>query len=438
MPARKSSSKTMSEATRLAKNKAIKEKGIATRNRRVNMDCRARDLKIISNRLTSIQKVALKRIFLEAKWIRNAALAAERFDLSYLKELSGSVPVKLQNNDVEQREIRWLGSQMQQSVIVQLTRDLKSLSTLKKNGHKVGKLRFTGRVNSIELQQFNATWRLKNSKVKVQNIPGWLPVRGIQQFSENTEFANAKLVQRADGYHLIVTTFSPKVTAVEPSKSLGIDMGVAHAFSLSDGSKVSGVFEESERLRRLQRKLSRQEKGSNGHTDTKEKIQREYLRLAHRRDELANQLVNSWTRNNLVFFQDEQISSWKRHGSGSRGSRKIHHGVLGRVKARLKSSERAVMLPAWVATTQWCEQCGTRTKHDLSKRVFRCDSCGFAEDRDLHAARNMVTLGRKYKTLTSGTEGSAGGGTVSLKEQLYAVPEHDSLKPETMTSSVSS
>lgn len=435
MSVRSSTPKTMSEEARLAKNKQIREAGMATRARRSTMNCRVRDLKIVTNRINAQQETALRAVFLESKWVRNAALAAQRFDAVYAKELGGRVPVRLPDGSFELRSIDWLGSQMQQSAIRQLSSDIKSLAISKANGRKVGKLRFAREVSSIDLQQFGVTWNVdwKRSRVKIQNIPGWLPVRGLSQLrADGLELANAKLVQRADGWHLLATSFSPREEKVKKSGEIGVDFGVSTAFSFSDGSKVSAVVGESERLRRLQRKLSRQVKGSNGYRRTCERIQLEYLRASNRKDELANQLVSGLSGYS-VFFQDEMISSWKRRGGGSHGSRKIQSGILGRVKSRLRQSG-AVMLPRWVATTQWCADCGSLTKHGLAERVFLCSNCGFSEDRDTHAAKNMILLGNRYQFFTSGTEGSAGGGIVRLKEALYAPVEQFSVKPETVSS----
>lgn len=68
----------------------------------------------------------------------------------------------------------------------------------------------------------------------------------------------------------------------------------------------------------------------------------------------------------------------------------------------------------------------------MSKRVFECSYCHHTEDRDAHAAKNMIILGEKYRHITSGTEGSAGGASVRLKEKLYkVVTEQFVMKPET-------
>ena len=65
--------------------------------------------------------------------------------------------------------------------------------------------------------------------------------------------------------------------------------------------------------------------------------------------------------------------------------------MLGRVKARLSANPRVTVLDKYVATTATCI-CGVKTKHTPDKRVFVCDSCGYTDDRDIHAAKNMVRL----------------------------------------------
>uniref|UniRef100_UPI001C458C65 hypothetical protein n=1 Tax=Salmonella enterica TaxID=28901 RepID=UPI001C458C65 len=103
------------EQARLAKNLKIKENGKKTRDRRAQMLVKTRYLKIVHDSLSKTQKQALKRSFQEAKWLRNAALAANRDDLDYLKELNGEVPVKIPDGKTEQRKFEYLGSQIKQS-----------------------------------------------------------------------------------------------------------------------------------------------------------------------------------------------------------------------------------------------------------------------------------------------------------------------------------
>lgn len=385
----------ISEETRLTKNSRISESMKVTRERRRNQVCKTIDLKIQANKLSATQREALIRLFLEAKWIRNDALAHGIDDY----KLGSTVQVKV-GDKIETRELTAIGSQMKQSVITQLKNDRKTLAARKKKGYKVGSLKFAREVNSVDLKQYGSTHKfVSKNKMKLQNVPKHVRVSGTSQIPDGAEFANAKLVRRADGYHVILTVFIDKDSIsnhdeFESGTVIGIDMGVHDAFVFSDGSKANAVVEESDRLRRLQKKLSRQQKGSNNYRRTQVLIRREYQKLDNKRDDAARKLVHDLLLNEIVFMQDENISEWRKKGSHARGSRKIQHGILGRVKSRLSKHDRVVVLDRFEPTTRSCE-CGFIFEEglDLSKRKFMCPSCGIHMDRDIHAACMMIFLG---------------------------------------------
>lgn len=87
--------------------------------------------------------------------------------------------------------------------------------------------------------------------------------------------------------------------------------------------------------------------------------------------------------------------------SNGNHSKAVQYGVLGRVKAKLKTHSNVVTLPKNYPTTKLCTKCGKW--HDelkLWNRTFKC-TCGVEEDRDIHAAKNMIWL---YNNLKVGTE----------------------------------
>lgn len=120
--------RNLDENTRKAKNAKISTSRKKTHEKRQHQTCKTYDLKIQNNKLNKTQKEALTRIFLEAKWIRNDALANGIDEYP----LNGTVQVKLPDGTFQTREILALGSQMQQSTINDLKRDRKALAAKKK------------------------------------------------------------------------------------------------------------------------------------------------------------------------------------------------------------------------------------------------------------------------------------------------------------------
>lgn len=180
-------------------------------------------------------------------------------------------------------------------------------------------------------------------------------------------------------------------------------------------------------MNRLQQQLARQKRaaekkaGSSGEkTNSKKKpktsnsvrryntlqrLKKEYYRLSRRKDAAAIELTNEFLdMNETVLIQDEQLSNWKRKKKHTkkngqtvkrRGSgRAIQHGILGRLKKRLKASPKTHVIDKWVPTTKLCTKCGKMHRNiQLSDRRYVCPNCkSDCGDRDVHAAQNMVWL----------------------------------------------
>lgn len=385
-----------SEKARLDKNRRIKESIKATKARRKTQACSTFDLKIVGNKLSRTQREALTRVFLEAKWLWNECIASgDPFSYKPRK----NVLVKTKNGTMDEREYRTLGSQMKQSLVKTIRSNIKTLATLKKQGRKVGNVGFTDEVKSLGLPQPETTYRIRGQKARIQNIPGWVRVRGVKQL-EGWEQAKAVLTSEADGWHLHVTCYMDKeeynkrreARKLAPVKNtvIGLDMGVKTAITCSDGTEYDVMVGETDRLKREQRKLNRKKKGSNNRRRNRMRIRLAHMRQQNRLDDAANKITAELLRNEIVFMQDEQVKAWQR-----RYGRKTQHSVLGRVKNRLaRHTSQVVALSRWEPTTQLCPICGKKTRIPLKQRTYKCAYCGYTAPRDVKAAQTMVWLGQ--------------------------------------------
>ena len=395
MARQKSHRKNLSDEVRLAKNARIREAGKVTRVRRAKMECFIRKIKIDRSHLTSKQKEAINRLFLESKWLANSCIANERFDNDYLKELDGKVQVKTPEG-MEEREFLVLGGQLSQSVIRDLRYSLKSLAKLKSKGKKVGRLRYRRQVRSLDFPQYGNSHKINREKnrVKLAKIPGWMRVRGLNQLPENAEFANCKLLDKPDGLFIVITCYVDRQSQdFTPGTSIGVDMGVKTHLTFSDGTKITALVEESERARGLRRKISRQKPGSNNRAKTIARLEKVLAKDANKREDIANKIVHELLKNETVYYQDEPLNKWFEKQGNIRAGKRLQGSILGRVKEKLSRNPRAIMLDRYLATTATCI-CGCKTKHEPDKRTFVCSACGYSDDRDIHAAKNMIRLGQ--------------------------------------------
>lgn len=386
----------MTEQERLEKNKQISQTKHSTIERHKTMLCKTFDTKIQENQLSKTQKEALQMIFLEQKWYKNYVLAWSEQD-----EKNRITKFNTKQNDITHKDkdgndvpvaIKYLSASQRQCLVSRMYANIKTLHTLKVNGkQKPGKLRFSKEETIIDLKQYGMTHKVLSSRrVKIQGIPKSLAVNGLDQFINipELEFANARLLHRATGYYVQFIVYVPKESQIKEKikETIGIDFGCSTDFTLSTGEKIDAKIQESERLRRLQKKQARQQKGSKGWYRTVGKVRKEYQKQTNRKNDLANKLAHKFLQYETIVIQDEQLSNWHKNGHG----KAVQHSILGRVKSKLIQSPNVIVLNKTVPTTKLCTKCGVW--HDEMKiwnRTFKCE-CGIEMDRDIHAAQNMV------------------------------------------------
>ena len=89
-------------------------------------------------------------------------------------------------------------------------------------------------------------------------------------------------------------------------------------------------------------------------------------------------------------MQDENIAGWHRGLFG----KQVQHSCLGTVKSKLMALPQTVVLDRCIPTTKLCPKCYS-VKNDMTlvDRTYVC-SCGYQEDRDVHAAKSMIGIAK--------------------------------------------
>lgn len=212
-----------------------------------------------------------------------------------------------------------------------------------------------------------------------------------------------RLIKRADGFYC---QFVLDLERIEPfdstGKEVGIDVGLNHFLTDSNGDKIDNprfLRKAEKRLKKAQRKLSKKKKGSNKRQKQKSKVARIHLKVSRQRKDFvvktAKALIQS---NDLVVYEDL----------------KVFNMVKNRKLAKSISDASWSMFTDWLDyfgkihgkfviavnpqyTSQQCSSCGNIVKKTLSVRTHIC-SCGCVLDRDENAAKNILqkanTVGR--------------------------------------------
>ena len=374
------------------KNQQIKDTLAKTREKRKTQRRLVFELKLDSSHFNLKTKEALKMMFVEAKWLYNFYLSQE--DIFKIdSKIDRVIHKDKDGNDVES-ELKFLPAKCKSSVYEVLKNSIKALSSTKKKGKKAGRLKFKSQYNSIDLNQYNNTHKIvSNNKIKIAGIKQHLRVFGLEQIKPEYEIASAKLVKKASGYYIKLTCFEfikESIFTNGVKLDVGLDFGIKDSIITSDGKKFKVSIEESERLKKLQRKFAKATKGSNNWYKLKLQVQKEYEHIVNKRNDAGNKIVNFLLTNySTVYFQDEMIQAWH-HGIFGK---QVQNSCLGRVRSKLKILPNAIMIERSFPSTKLCLNCGALNKLSLADRTYKCD-CGYEEDRDIKAAKTILHAGR--------------------------------------------
>ena len=139
---------------------------------------------------------------------------------------------------------------------------------------------------------------LVNRKVKLPKL-GLVDIRGYRNLKEISErIINATIEKETTNKYYVSIVVEEKEfisSKVIPQSIVGSDLGIKDLVVTSDGEKYNNpkeVLKREKRLKRLQRKLSRQIKGSNNYYKTKKRIARIHSKIKNSRKHNIINIVN--------------------------------------------------------------------------------------------------------------------------------------------------
>jgi putative transposase len=373
-----------------SKNEAIKTTLKATRAKRKTQICRVYETKIDLSHLNHATQEHLNRLFLEAKWLYNHVVS--QHNIFEMDDKIHEVPVKVRDI-FEIRDLRCLSSQMRQSIISRVQDNIRGLSELKKKGHKIGKLKYKSEIQSIPLKQLGNTFKILDAKyIMVQGIKQKLKVIGLKQIPIGSDIANGTLIHKNGNYYVSITTYQEKKKQVPPVESVGIDFGLSKQLTLSNGAAIQYTIPVSPKLRKLARKLSKQELHSKNWNKTRIKLNKEYEKANNIKEDIKNKAVSHLKTNyGTVCFQDENVKAWQRIWG-----RKILCTSIGGIISTLKQKVHTpIEVNRMYPSTKTCSKCGNIQEIALVERVYVCKKCSNVMDRDYNSSINIENEGLK-------------------------------------------
>lgn len=267
----------------------------------------------------------------------------------------------------------------------------------KRKGKKVGQPRFKKKQGRQSATLANNAFSIKGDKVYLAKIGDVSPIWSRELPSEPSSVTVIK--DAANRYFLSFVVEVESVHVEAKNQSIGIDLGIKTFAFMSNGetAKSSDYSRLDKRMRRKQKQLARQVKGSKRREKTRWQIAKLHNRIADTRKDFLHKLSTKVVRENQsIILEDLNVSGMVKNRKLARvislqGWREFRQ--LCEAKSE-KFGRKFVVISRWEPTSQVCSDCGFKWgKLDLKVRTVTCINCGAEHDRDENAARNIEKVG---------------------------------------------
>lgn len=349
---------------------------------------------------TTGQKQALGQWLGSCRYVYNLSL-------SYKKTLWEQSKVSIGKNDIQKelsviaKETDWI-AQVHSQVLQEVTdRVFNAYEGFFKQGKGFPKFARKGQYQSFSFKQ----------GVKVSPTHVQLPKFGKVKYRNSQDcvgsIKRATVRECADGWYVCLCVETEIQPLPESLKRIGIDVGIKSLLVTSDGKVIDNpkhLYKAERKLKRLQRAVSRKNKGSANRKKAIKKLARQHQTLANTRQDFHHKITTQLIRENQsMSVESLQIRNMlANHNLAKSISDAGWYGLAQMLDYKARWYGRAFEKVSARHTSQDCSACGYRkTDLTLSVREWVCPACGHVHDRDVNAAINIKNRSVGHTRLAS-------------------------------------
>lgn len=186
----------------------------------------------------------------------------------------------------------------------------------------------------------------------------------------------------------------------ETNAAVGIDLGIKDFVITSDGEVFKNLHfkkSETEKIKGLQRQLSKKQKGSNNRNKARIKLAKLYKKINDRKQYYLHAVSNSLIDENQVICMEYlNVKGMIKNHNLAESISEMNFGEFRRMleyKAKWYN-RKIVFVNRFYPSSKTCHNCGYINKElKLSDRQWTCPKCGKIIDRDYNASLNILDEG---------------------------------------------
>ena len=222
----------------------------------------------------------------------------------------------------------------------------------------------------------------------------------LQKHKNDIRQATLKKISCGEYYLSIIIDGELTHKVNQTNKAIGIDLGIKDFVVTSDGESFDNPHfkkQQSNKIKRLQRQLSKKKKGSNNRNKARLKLAKLYKKIDDRKQYYLHRISNFIIdENQVICMEDLNVKGIVKNHSLAESISEVNFGEFRRMleyKARWYN-RKIVFVDRFYPSSKKCNNCGYINKDlKLSNRQWKCPQCGRIIERDYNAALNILDEG---------------------------------------------
>jgi putative transposase len=240
---------------------------------------------------------------------------------------------------------------------------------------------------------------ISNDKFYVEGKVVKLPVIGKVKMTEELRFKgkiqSGTVSRKGNQWFLSISVETEIEDTRATAGTVGIDLGIKSLAVLSDNTEIPNpkpLKTNLQRLRRLQKSLSRKLKGSKIWIKAVDKLRKLYYRVTCiRNDNMHKATTNIAKNHGTVVVETLGVSNMLKNSKLARAIADC--GFYEFKRQLLYKCRKVVEAPRFYPSSKTCSGCGNiKDALLLTERTYKCTSCSLCINRDLNAAINLARL----------------------------------------------